>query len=142
MTIGHSEQEGETIRSRIKRAFASTAAKRRTRWRLASACIATPMSCWGYEGTGRDRENPRLVARNISCAYLRLAVEATGTALPSMPPSGDTQNIRRASLRAGRLRAGQALHHENAAVVRKADTSCFWNPIWVRCTPGSGLWHR
>jgi hypothetical protein len=52
MTIGHSEQEGETIRRRIKRAFASTAAKRRTKRRLASARIATPASCWGYEGLG------------------------------------------------------------------------------------------
>ena len=97
MTVGHSEQEGEAIRRRITYAFASTAAKRRTRQRLASVCMATPFWCWGTKGTGRDRENYRLVARNISCAYLRLAVEATGTALPSMPPSGDAQNIRRAS---------------------------------------------
>ena len=43
MTVGHSEQEGEAIRRRITYAFASMAAKRRTRWKLASACIATPV---------------------------------------------------------------------------------------------------
>jgi len=39
------------------------------------------------KGTGPDPENPRLVARNISWANLRIAVAATGTALPVMPPS-------------------------------------------------------
>jgi hypothetical protein len=56
MTVGPSEQGGETMVRRIKYAFASTAVKRPTRRRLAPVCIATPVPCWGREG---DRARPR-----------------------------------------------------------------------------------